>query len=713
MNRHFARLSTVLSATLGLTLMAGSVGLPAVRAAETAAPAAKPSLIIKTATNQQLLDSAAVVKPIVTGYSPYKFITVAQRTKKDRLGCTLNRQLLIKAATVKPKVAPGCKITGGLWLANGGTTRLTDWRKVTLAPMLSFKQAWGLGAYAWTPAQRYAWATNVTAPPRTRATGVTPLQATNQIFVRGELKQVLSKNLSTVDPTISFLLAGKNHGPEQFALILSLISTAGNANAWLQAWAAYLQTQDACTMAEDGVTALLTNTQGWGLGLSSSLYEQIHSVANRCSALYPSLDYYFEYAMYAALRGIPQVSSSIVVPDQGKSGSSPSGLRVYNDYGTPTTAAVTPSLFGLHAPPDTGSTPQVNYGYLRLWDSAVSWADLNPSKGTYNWTKLKEALASPITQGREVMYVLGNTPAWAGDGSPNSAPKDMNDVYDFVKALCGQAGGRITTYEAWNEGNLQTFWKGTQAELAQVTQQVRRALTDCPSGGNVVAASTGTRAEGAFVTNYNTYLQELANLGWPIDGYAVHSYPSANGGPAERLDGVTQFKTMLAANGAPVKPIYDSEVNYGLAGLGQNHIDLDAPTSGAYISRTFIDSVRYGIDHVFWFLWTPAYYNKLGIQMNPATPFQNLAWNQTYSWLVGSRMQRCSDASPASDTSAVVTLCQLTTAAGANMTLAWTNGKSVKLDTSGLGNDWAGINGDAGRISGNSVDVGPSPIAIR
>lgn len=108
-----------------------------------------------------------MVKPITTGYSPYKFITTAQRNKKDRFGCNLNRQLLIKAASVKPRVAKGCKISGGIWMANGGTTRVTNWRKVALAPMMSFKQAWGLGAYAWTPAQRYAWATNVIAPPRT------------------------------------------------------------------------------------------------------------------------------------------------------------------------------------------------------------------------------------------------------------------------------------------------------------------------------------------------------------------------------------------------------------------------------------------------------------------------------------------------------------------------------------------------------------------
>ena len=712
--RH-ARLSTSVSAGLGVALLAGLLGLPAAHAAEpvstAAAQPAAPTLQTKTATLQQLLDSAAVVKPITIGYRASKFITPAQRAKKDKFGCNLSKQLLIKSASVKPRVAKDCKITGGVWMANGGTTRITDSRKVTLAPLISFKQAWGLGAYAWTPAQRYAWATSVMAPPRTRAIGVTPLQATNQILRASDLQKAvdLSKNPNDFG-WLKDYLSGDGSGPRNFAIVLGL-SAKYDSTFWLQQWAAYFETQKNCATGISLAAAILTNTSGWGLGLDPEWEKTIRRVSYRCEDASGRTEW--RYILWSSFYGTPQVSSPIVVPDQGKSGSSSKGLRIYGDYAAPVTAPVQPSLFGLHAPPDTGSAPTVPYGYLRLWDSAVSWADLNPSKGVYNWTKLQEALASPVTAGRDVMYVLGNTPAWAGDGTPNSAPKDMNDVYDFVRALCGQAAGRIDTYEAWNEGNLQTFWKGTQEELAQVTKQVRRALTDCPSGGNVVAASTGTRAEGAFVNNYTVYLKELGKLGWPIDGYSVHSYPSATGGPAERLDGVSQFKTMLAVSGAPIKPIYDSEVNYGLAGLGQDHIDLDPLTSAAVISRTFIDSVRYGIDYVFWFLWTPAYYNKLGVQLNPTTGIENRAWAITFDWLVGSRMQRCSDASPASDTSIIVTECQLTKGDGQLITLAWTNGKPALIDTTGLGTIVQDLTGAGASIVNNSVPVGPLPIAIR
>lgn len=712
MSHRSARLTTAVTATVGLALLVGGLGLPAAQAAQPTSHSTAKTLSVSTATTQQLFDRAAVVKPITTGYSPYKFITTAQRNKKDRFGCNLNRQLLIKAASVKPRVAKGCKISGGIWMANGGTTRVTNWRKVALAPMMSFKQAWGLGAYAWTPAQRYAWATNVIAPPRTRAAGVTPLEATNQIIMASDLKQLLDAGTGYVTDEVSDLLTGNGSGPENFARILSLIlnSNPGLSSIYLAQWQQAMKNREACVKVTAPIAAILTNTAGWNLGLNSRTREVVDFALEDCEQ---TGQVSWTYAAYGAFNAIPKLPSSIVVPDQGRPGTSTIGLKIYSDYGTPTTQPVQPSLFGLHAPPDTGSVPQIPYGYLRLWDSAVSWADLNPSKGTYNWTKLHEALNSQTAYGKDVMYVLGNTPAWAGDGSPNSAPKDVNDVYEFVKALCGQGGGRITTYEAWNEGNLQTFWEGSQEQLAQVTKAVRRGLTDCPYGGNVVAASTGTRAEGAFVTNYTEYLKQLAALGWPIDGYAVHSYPSALGGPTERLDGVAQFKTMLAASGAPIKPIYDSEVNYGLAGLGQNHIDIDPFTSGAYISRTFIDSVRYGIDYVTWFLWTPDYYNKLGVQLNPTTDYQNRAWRQTYDWLVGSRMQRCSDARPASDPATIVTECQITKHDGQVMTLAWTNGKSAVIDTTGLGTVTQSLSGEAASIYNNSVTVTPMPIAIR
>ena len=185
----------------------------------------------------------------------------------------------------------------------------------------------------------------------------------------------------------------------------------------------------------------------------------------------------------------------------------------------------------------------------------------------------------------------------------------------------------------------------------------------------------------------------------------MHSYPSANGGPAERIDGLTQFKTMLAVNNAPPKLIFDSEVNYGLAGLGQDHVDIDDATSAAYMSRTYIDSVRYGITSTFWFLWTNAYYGKLGIQFTPASAVTQAAWNATRSWLVGGRMQRCGEF-------ANVTKCQMSDGGGTSSTIAWTSAGTASINTAGIGRQMCTLSGACIPIAANTVVIGVAPVRL-
>jgi hypothetical protein len=309
--------------------------------------------------------------------------------------------------------------------------------------------------------------------------------------------------------------------------------------------------------------------------------------------------------------------------------------------------------------------------------------------------------------GAKVMYVLGDTPGWANGGKSGAVPPtNLDDAASFIGQVCARYKTKpITSFEVWNEGNLTTFWNGTMDELASLTQKVKLAVRACGTGARVYASSTGTRASNAFVTNYPAYLKALGKLNWPVDGYTVHSYPAADGGPAQRIEEIAQFKTLLAQNGAPVQPILDTELNYGLAGLGQARRVIDPTTSAAYISQSFIQSVQYGIDSLFWFLWTQADYDKLGIQLNAGTPQTIQAWNQTYEWLVGQQMTRCA-------VGAVVQACQLTGPKG-NMTLLWTTKGEASVDVTGLGRTVKYLDGTTLPIGpSNKIGLGMAPVAV-
>ena len=665
------------------------------------APAAPAWAATSSYTFDQLVASIPAAPPLYVGYrGPTQFIPTATALKKDAKGCNLRQRMIISLAQVKPKVGARCKMTGGTWVTALGATKKTA-RGLNIAPIMSYKEAWGQGAYAWTPAQRLAWATNTsTTPVKTRAKGVTPLQVTQKLYTTQELTDLSSllESASKDSGTVSAMITNCKR-----EIICLLYVAAIWRYAQYSTGLDFNPAADAC----NAVTARLTNVAAWGLSLSPEELTDVKLRADQCKS-----NIVYTVEDFAKLEGIVAAVQPAVVPDSASDGSGAGGglTLPFTGYAEPVTGPVQGSLFGLTAPVDWVS-PQVPTGSLRLWDVGVSWKEIETSKGVYDWSKLSATVARASSIGAGVLYVLGNTPAWANGGTGDSAPpSNLDDAADFLRAVCAKYGGAIGSYEVWNEGNISRYWSGTQEQLADLTEKANAAIKGCSPSAVVVAASTGVRASGTFANQYTQYLTALKAKGWPVDAFSVHSYPLPNGTPKDRLDLVAQFKTMLAVNGAPAdREILDTELNYGLASSSEGRVPLSDSTAAAYISQSFIQSVQYGIDSTYWYLWSGSDYALLGAQLNPGTPAAKQGWSTTYSWLVGSRMQRCGTAGPAG----VVQVCQITGADGKNSSLLWSTGAPAKVDVTGLGTTLCRLDGTCTAVgTPTSIDVTESPIRI-
>lgn len=678
-------------------------------------PGAQPADL--TGTVQEFIQRIPAVQPIKAGYKGTRsFIPAAVMQGKDKRGCTLRQRMLINSAWVRPKVGRKCVLSGGVWWVDQGTKKVTKPQDVAFTPMLSYATAWGQGASQWTPAQRLAWATDVARPGpatfQTRSKALVGQAATQQLVSAEEAKKFNDLVNTASQSTVATMYAIYcNRG----LFTLAALTT----NPWLLT---------VCSMTPEFAQSILDageerdrlcyahmfriwNVSSWGLSLAPADVEFYTSIADACKRTWLS----------AAIQDNAQLNGIIRIPEPQAVVSENIGLQElknpvvdfvvklpFKDYSRPPQSpAILPQLFGVAAPVDWGD-PGVPTGYLRLWDAGVSWRQMQPDQSKpIDWEKLDQTMQMAERLGAKVMYVLGDTPAWANGGKSGAVPPtNLDDAASFIGQVCARYKTKpITSFEAWNEGNLTTFWTGSMDELASLTQKVRLAVRACGTGAKVYASSTGTRASNAFVTNYPAYLKALSKLGWPVDGYTVHSYPAADGGPAQRIEEIAQFKTLLAQNGAPVQPILDTELNYGLAGLGQARRVIDPTTSAAYISQSFIQSVQYGVDSLFWFLWTQADYDKLGIQLNAGTPQTIQAWKQTYAWLVGQQMSQCA-------TGAVVEACQLTGPKG-NMTLLWTTKGEVSVDVTGLGRTVQYLDGSTLPIgSSNRIGLGVAPVAV-
>ncbi|MDO8309587.1 MAG: hypothetical protein Q7V58_14685 [Actinomycetota bacterium] len=359
----------------------------------------------------------------------------------------------------------------------------------------------------------------------------------------------------------------------------------------------------------------------------------------------------------AAASASATASPSPSVTDSATPSPTPTPTPVPTASGPGVGTVVPDESIGLHvAGVQEGAWPDKNVpiGSLRLWDAGTNWSQVEAVKGVYNWTALDTALKTADRNGiDDVLLVLGGTPTWnasrvrAGDypvPGAASPPKSLAAWDAFVTAVAKRYAGRISAYQIWNEASLAMFWNGTPEKLALMTQRAATIIRAADPKATVVAASTTVRLPGAFDRFFSRYLAALAELGWPVDVLAAHLYPASKGTPDERAAFIAQVRQALATAGAPDLPVWDTELNYGLAGPGPTNPrqTIRGAEARDWVVQTSLDSLHLGIARTYWYIWTPEPYALLGMQLtNDSGAVSGL--RIVDQWTVGSTWQGCVD----------------------------------------------------------------------
>ena len=379
-----------------------------------------------------------------------------------------------------------------------------------------------------------------------------------------------------------------------------------------------------------------------------------------------------------------------------------------------TGTTIQPTLFGMHVfNLQNGVFPTIPVGSVRLWDTETTWSSVETAQDQFSWTKLDGAVATANANGvKDILMVLAGTPSWATDDPaagglagvlPGAAgmPKDFADWDDWVRQVVTRYKGRITAYQPWNAANLTTFSTGTPAEMAELTKRAYDIIKSVDPAATVVAPSTGTRLGGPFKKFYPAYLKELGARGWPVDVWAAHTYPASLGTPVERAVLARLWIDTLKAAGAPDKPLWDTENNFGLAGPGPTNPDQDIVGTKAadWAARTYLDAIRLGISRVYWYSWGPEL-DLVGIQMNTGSPAA-VALTTLQDWIVGATYNGC--------TGAVKVTCTFTKG-GKKSTIVWTERGAAPFKTKGFTKICA-LDGTCKPVTGKKIRVS-SPVQL-
>lgn len=342
----------------------------------------------------------------------------------------------------------------------------------------------------------------------------------------------------------------------------------------------------------------------------------------------------------------------------------------------PVTDGIQPSLVGMHVEgAEAGAWPSAPFGALRLWDNGTAWSQIELEPGVYKWDNLEGVLENAQAKGMtDILMVLGTTPEWNAkkvgpDDYPQpgaaSAPKDLDAWDAWVTEVATRYKGRITSYQIWNEANLKNFWNGTPEEMADLTKRAYDIIKAIDPDALVVSASPSTRLTAPFEKFFPAYLKALAAKDWPVDVIGIHTYPEASGDPVGRGVVIKAVQAALTAAGAPADmPLWDTELNYGLAGPGADNPrqEITGAKAAGWVVRTYIDDLRYDVGRSYWYIWTQKPYDLLGIQAYPGSDAEQ-GFFALENWVFGSTFDGCTE-----DGNAVV--CNFTKD-GATSVVAW------------------------------------------
>jgi hypothetical protein len=376
-------------------------------------------------------------------------------------------------------------------------------------------------------------------------------------------------------------------------------------------------------------------------------------------------------------------------------------------------------LFGMHYHGVSNSVPNFRVGAVRLWDSGVAWATLQPTPDTFNWGPLDSAVANAQAAGvAEIQYAFGHTPVWAaaqknkpgpiGNGTA-SEPANMAYFTNFARAVAERYRGRITSYDMWNEGNLKIYWTGTSKQLADLTIQGSRAIKSVDPAAKVLTPSI---TYGAFTRRpkfWKDFALRMKKARWPIDAINVHPYSKTPNYLSKRDNTIKKTKAFYRKYGFK-GPIWDTEVNYGdRRGLGQGwkQVVYSGDVAAGMIARTYVDSMRNGVYRVFWYGWDS---HVLGIDAIDPSSKQITAAGQAFltvqDWMVGKTWLGCKDKKS-------IRSCKLQGQDGARSTIVYATSKTRTLTIPNGVGSYQVLSGQVIAVApGQKVKVNGNPILL-
>jgi hypothetical protein len=242
----------------------------------------------------------------------------------------------------------------------------------------------------------------------------------------------------------------------------------------------------------------------------------------------------------------------------------------------------------------------------------LSWGDVEPTKGDYNWGKYDTVADAYKAAGVHVYQIAHDSPVWAREKRPGSLNvADLRDAYSFTKTAAAHFAGRIEAWEVWNEPDI-GFWPDLSDRFAGIQKSFYLGLKTGNPKLNVLEAS--------FCSGYRRFDESLYEQGitgyFDIFNWHIYNTPESYKGV---LDG---YLKLLDHYEAERRPIWLSEAGIALRGTeGKDKALLamrDQHLQCRFLTPSVLMSLAAGTDRHFFFVLP--HYLENGVQFGLLNP---------------------------------------------------------------------------------------------
>jgi hypothetical protein len=238
----------------------------------------------------------------------------------------------------------------------------------------------------------------------------------------------------------------------------------------------------------------------------------------------------------------------------------------------------------------------------------LGWRNLEPSKGSYSsyWLADQDAAVQAASDaGVKVILNVLESPQWAS-GSTNkyAAPKNPQDLANFMTFIANRYKGKVAAYEIWNEENGSRFWPsgpnaGAYTQMLKASYPAIKAVD--PSAQVVfggLANADYRYVEAAYAAGAKGYFDVMGVHPYTCWTPTYYYYVDANEnwvGDSSRTprsgERVTMYsylayrevhKSMVAAGDD--KPIWFTEMGWSSASTG---CAVSEQTQASYLTQSF------------------------------------------------------------------------------------------------------------------------------